>query len=285
MANRLLLPAAGHFDQVAAFLCTELLRNGAAKDLQTAFRRTEPVLELAIERLRIADRAILGLSGELVLLDALLRATPDPSVAEVIDGWAGYGQSTRDISLGAIGVEVKTTTRSTSSHMVQGVHQVETTHDEEGRDETALFLVSIGLEWVDHVEAELSVFRLPQLVDSLTTRVMEALGETSGTAVVYEFLRHVSEYGSSAEIGYDHRTMAGNVAFHRPFRLTFVRCYDMRDDHIQVLRSDDIRRRPNTELKSVTFRINLPEQVRGDENPTVGLNAAAQKILRLGLDV
>jgi hypothetical protein len=102
-------------------------------------------------------------------------------------------------------------------------------------------------------------------------------------AIVDEFLGHVAEYGSSAEIGYDHRTMAGNVAFHRPFRLTFVRCYDMSDEYIQVLRSDDIRRRPNTELKSVNFRINLPDQVRGDANPTVGLNAAAQKMLHLGL--
>ncbi|MCP5934038.1 hypothetical protein NL369_28385, partial [Klebsiella pneumoniae] len=53
-ASRLLLPAAGHFDQVAAFLCTELLRNGASENPGRAFWKAEPVIELAIQRLRIA---------------------------------------------------------------------------------------------------------------------------------------------------------------------------------------------------------------------------------------
>src|SRR3954468_10852536 len=41
LANRIRLPSAGHFEQVAAFLCTELLRNGATADLPGAFADTE----------------------------------------------------------------------------------------------------------------------------------------------------------------------------------------------------------------------------------------------------
>ena len=62
-ANRLLFPALGHFDQVAAFICTELLRAGADTSLTRAFALTEPIIELAIERLGLKDRAILGLAG------------------------------------------------------------------------------------------------------------------------------------------------------------------------------------------------------------------------------
>src|SRR5690349_9914319 len=39
-ANRLMLPSAAYFDQVAAFLCTEIIRNGASTNLQEAFTQT-----------------------------------------------------------------------------------------------------------------------------------------------------------------------------------------------------------------------------------------------------
>lgn len=124
-ANRLLLPAIGHFDQVAAFLCTELLRSGADVDLEMAFAKTEPILELTIERLRLADDAFLGLAGELLLLNAICQRAEDADAARVIEAWGGWQQSLRDVTWAAIGVEVKTTTRSTSSHQIQGTHQVE----------------------------------------------------------------------------------------------------------------------------------------------------------------
>ena len=102
-ANRILLPAAGHFNQVAAFICTELFRNKADKELVTGFRCTEPVIELAISRLRISDEVVLGLAGELLLLEALLRHAPKGSVRRVLDSWAGFGRSVRDFRLGRPG--------------------------------------------------------------------------------------------------------------------------------------------------------------------------------------
>ena len=38
-ASRLVLPPSGHFDQVAAFICTELIRQGALVDLPGTFHR------------------------------------------------------------------------------------------------------------------------------------------------------------------------------------------------------------------------------------------------------
>ena len=276
-ANRLLLPAAGHFDQVAAFLCTELLRNGADEDLGQAFKKAEPVIELAITRLMLSDQALLGLTGELLLLGALLGRADDDQVGYITGSWYGWRQSTRDLSLASIGVEVKTTTRATSTHHIQGVHQVELQDDPDGEGtEESLFLVSIGIQWAD--PAQSNTFTLPLIVDSIINRIDDALGPTAAD-VVETFLSHVKEYGTDREVGYDHRTMSASAVFQRPFITRFVRAYDMTDPSVEVLRSDDIVPRHHTDITSVTYRINLPNQVRGDLNPVVGLNTVAKAIL------
>src|SRR5699024_1895264 len=59
-ASRLILPAFGHFDQVCAFISTELLRHDADKDLKRAFRSTELIIELAIRRLFLSESAMIG---------------------------------------------------------------------------------------------------------------------------------------------------------------------------------------------------------------------------------
>lgn len=278
-ANRLLLPAAGHFDQVAAFLCTELLRNGADFDLASAFRTAEPVIELAISRLRLSDEALLGLIGELLLLNALLQRAPVERVPAVASSWLGWRVSTRDFSWKWVGVEVKTTTRTESSHKVQGVHQVEPQGDPDRGDgtESKLFLVSIGLEWAPPNQG--NTYALPGIVDSIIARLKDALGEAASSEAIEAILLHIREYGAAQEIGYDHRTMATNAVFTRPFIPRFVRCYDMTDPSIAVLRSGDVSQRFHVDFGSVNFRVILPNQVHGDLNPIVGLNPAAEEIL------
>lgn len=124
-ANRILLPALGHFDQVGAFIAAELLRENADTNLERAFAVTEPLIELAIKRLEISENAILGLVGELILLDALCRRADDMYVGPVVQAWDGWRRSARDLTWKGTGVEIKTTTRTTSSHAVHGVHQIE----------------------------------------------------------------------------------------------------------------------------------------------------------------
>ncbi len=49
-ANRLVFPAAKHFDAVVAFIVEELVRNAGGEDVVTAFSHSEPVIELALRR-------------------------------------------------------------------------------------------------------------------------------------------------------------------------------------------------------------------------------------------
>ena len=273
-ANRLLLPGIGYFDRVAAFLCAELLRNDVDDDLRQAFTQTEPILELAIQRLSLSDGALLGLVGELLFLGSLCRIVGDAEVVFVLEAWKGWQQSLRDINVGAVGIEVKTTTRSTSTHQIQGTHQVELNDGSGGGPhEVSLYLVSIGLQ---ETEPHGNSFTLPGLID----RIIERLGEVGRPDVADFFLARVREYGSGTGYGYDHRTMRNDPTFKRSFATIFVRAYNMLDENIAVLRQDDVADHLHVDPSSVRYTIRLPDRVSGDLNPIVGLNQAAQAVLR-----
>ncbi len=62
-ANRICLPALGHFDQVGAFIAAELLREKADANLERAFAVTEPLIELAIKRMEISETLSSASSG------------------------------------------------------------------------------------------------------------------------------------------------------------------------------------------------------------------------------
>ncbi|MFC4224244.1 PD-(D/E)XK motif protein [Lysinibacter cavernae] len=272
-ANRLLFPAVEHFDQVAAFICTELLRAGADSSLAHAFARTEPLIELAIERLRLSRQAIVGLAGELLLLDALCRRGEDNQVVSIIRSWDGWKQSSRDFSLGNTGVEVKTTTRNASSHLVEGTHQIEPNDGlSGGLTEGRLLFVSIGLE---PAEQEGNVFTIPQLVDRIICRVEET---SHGQATVEKFLNYLIEYGNSEGGGYEHKALAPDPKYATPFLTKFFRAYDMSDAGIEVLRRDDIVAHRHVDANSVRFRVELPTTV-SPSNPVAGANQVADYVL------
>lgn len=272
-ASRLLLPRAGHFDQVAAFICAELIRLGADQDVSEAFSRCEPLIDLAIARLRMTDEALLGLMGEMLLLDALLRQGRRDHVEEVIESWKGWRRSIRDFSVGMVGVEVKTTTRLSSSHEVQGMHQLELASAK--GTEKGLRLVSVGLEWID--DSSRASYTLPKLVQSIVEMIADA-AEVASPDTTETLLDHIGAYGGDDDVGYDHRSMSGSAVFLHPFALRFVRAYDMTDPSVEVLRSLDLSRYRHVNAQSVRFQVELPDRIRGDVNPVVGLNAAAASI-------
>ena len=273
-ATRLLLPAFGHFDQVGAFICTELLREGADQDIEMAFAATEPIIELAIKRLQLSEAAMLGLAGELLLLDAVSRQAEDNQVAQVVQAWDGWRRSARDFSWDRIGVEVKTTTRATSTHTIQGLHQIEAADaNDGGTPEDRLFLVSIGLQQSDQSS---NSFSIPTLVQ----RIVDRLEATGSHGAVEAFINRVATYGSESGFGYNHTTMSTDSPFTTAFTTAFVRGYDMADPAIEVLRRDDVTTHHHVEAQSVTFRINLPATVSVD-NPVVGANRVARVVLGL----
>ena len=276
-AYRLQFASADHFDQVVAFLAAELLRTGATDDVSVAFRETEPLIELALQRSRLASEFVLGLMGELLVLDALLRNVPAESIQNAADSWQGWGKSARDFVWGptATGIEVKTTTRSTSAHPVQGVHQVEVglVSGESTAAENRLFFVSVGL--TPAVPGANSV-SLAGLVD----RIASFLSTNIGTSSADKFVMRVREYGSELGRGYNHATMAEDTRFLATYAVNFFRAYNMSDPGVHVLGSDDIAQKQHVDVKSVRFSIRLPEIVTG-ANPVLGANQIAQAILGL----
>lgn len=270
-ANRLLLPAFGHFDQVCAFIAAELLRSGADNDLAGAFSSTEPIVELAIKRLLLSESALIGLLGELLLLDAMCRQAEDHLVGQIVNSWQGWHHSARDFVWDATGVEVKTTSRATSSHEVQGIHQLEPAGIDDGGDEQRLVLVSIGLQ---PSEPSSNAFAVPMLVQ----RILERMEATGNGALVANFLTNVAVYGTESGLGYDHATMSTDAPFTTAFSAAFVRGYDMSDPAIEVLRRDDVAVHHHVDLQSVTFRVNLPASVSA-QNPVAGTNQVARDIL------
>lgn len=273
-ANRIRLPALGHFDQVGALIAAELLREKADANVERAFAVTEPLIELAIKRLEISENAILGLVGELLLLDALCRRADDMHVGPIVQAWNGWRRSARDLTWDGTGVEIKTTTRTTSSHSVHGVHQIEpaaTTDDTPG--ESRLLLVSIGLRQADPNVPALSI---PSLVESIVAR----LSASGASGLVNEFLKRVAIYGSESGVGYDHATMANEAPFTTPFSVTFVRGYDMADPAIEVLRRDDVVAHQHVDAQSLTFRVELPATISLN-NPIAGARRVAEAILCL----
>lgn len=273
-ANRILLPALGHFDQVGAFIAAELLREKADANLERAFAVTEPLIELAIKRLEISENAILGLVGELLLLDALCRRADDVHVGPLVQAWDGWRRSARDLTWQGIGVEIKTTTRTTSSHAIHGVHQLEPTPaTDDSPGETRLLLISIGLRQADPNVPALSI---PSLVDS----IIERLSLSGAGGLVDEFLSRVAMYGSESGIGYEHARMVDESPFAAPFTVTFIRGYDMADPAVEVLRRDDVVAHQHVDAQSLTFRVELPATISLN-NPVAGAGRIAEAILGL----
>lgn len=273
LASRLMLPGQGHFDQVAAFVCAELLRNGAEEDLASGFRATEPLIGLLFERLRLSDGFLVGLAGELMVLRALAQQAADEDVAGIVEGWRGWQRSLRDVTVGSVGVEVKTTSRSWSSHQIQGTHQVELNDGEAGgMQESHLFLVSIGLQ---RSEAHSNTVSLPSLVESL----LQQLRDIRRDDVAESLLHRIHEYGSASGFGYDHLTMSGDPGFNGAFEVKFVRGYDMVDPNIAVLRRGDVVGRQHVDADSLRYILDLPLRVTGDLNPVVGLQQVARTLL------
>jgi len=273
-ANRICLPALGHFDQVGAFIAAELLRERADANLERAFAVTEPLIELAIKRMEISENAILGLIGELILLDALCRRAADPQVGPIVQAWDGWRRSARDFTWQGTGVEIKTTTRTTSSHAIRGIHQIEPIPaSDDATGETRLLLVSIGL---CQAEDNASALSIPSLVNS----ILERLNATGASGLVDDFLTRVSVYGTESGIGYEHATMVNEAPFTNTFGVTFIRGYDMADPAVEVLRRDDLVTHQHVDAQSVTFRVELPATI-SLSNPIVGARRVAEAILSL----
>ena len=276
-ANRLLFPAANHFDSVVAFLCVELLKQGVLIDPHSSFRLQEPVIALALERHAMADTSLVGLLGELLVLYWLMKLTSDDLKIEVLNSWAGFERSARDFQVRSVGIEVKTTRGLRSTHHVSGIHQVEIQQTTAEFLEKNLFLVSIGCSAVKD-ESE-SAINIPILMDAIL-ELIDEVKNNDVEIVKKSFIERVSHYGIGNEIGYDHSSMSSRERFRRKWSINFVRGYDMSDDSIKVITQDVLFPLSNVVGTSVEFSIDLPDVIRGDLNPTVGMQQTINRIVQ-----
>ncbi len=126
-ATRLVLPASDPFDAIAALLCVELVSNGTGADPQAGLDRTVNLIEALLRQGTARTTELLGLLGELLVIHALCRRAPN-AARTIVASWYGNTRSSRDLQLGSVGIEVKTTTGDRSSHHAQGIRQVELGH-------------------------------------------------------------------------------------------------------------------------------------------------------------
>lgn len=275
-ANRLLLPPDAYFEQAAAFICTELIRANVDTRPSEAFARTEPIIEVWLERLHLSSQAQLGLSGELFVLEALIGAASEQRRSSVVDGWFGHTHSNRDLELPPVGIEVKTTTLGNSIHKINNPNQLELGLSVTGTPETKLFLASIGLQWTDAPNA----WHLPGLIDRIISH-LNPLPPNERARTTSELLRKIEAYGGDNQLGYSHQTMRGDPRFTRTFALQFGRFYDLSDPAIKVIRNSDLTQFNHVQAGSVSYQLHLPEKVSGALNPLLLQQGAANQITQL----
>ena len=269
-ANRLLLPSDSYFSSAAAFICTELIEAEYSTKHQVAFSRVEPLISMLLRRVELGDNVLLGVIGELSLLDALTRLAPPEEVAELVQAWKGFAPSARDFQIRRVGVEVKTTISDVSVHHIQGFHQVELGHAIDGVPEEKLYLLSLGFAAVP--ESTQGGISVPSLVDLISARVESDQVRTGFTA-------RVRQYGGDAAIGYDHTTDRDRPRFSRRLVPMFERLYDLADERLKILRRADVQSYTNVDADSLEFRIDLPSQVTGELNPITGMRSIATALL------
>jgi hypothetical protein len=277
-ASRLLLPSEEHFDAIAAFLCAHLIENDVTSNVQKGFTRSESVVEMALERSRLQGESLVGLIGELLVLRSLLIRWPAQTDA-ALASWFGFTRSSRDFQVGTIGVEVKTTMGSNSRHHIQGLRQVELGHSTSRGFESTLYLASIGLEPLEAASPHAGSWTLPQLVDSLVELIRRHESDEQHSAALEErLLSQIRDYGLTSGLGYDHTDLQHTLTFAQQWQLSFARAYRMDDPAISVPRSGDCAAFAMIDPETITFVIELPNQITGDSNPMVGLPALADAV-------
>ncbi len=266
-ANRLVFPRDEYFVAATAFLVEELLRHGAAVNLAEGFAKSEPLIERFLKKVSLSEEEILGLLGELRLLEVcLLQASSEADKARSVGAWVGAERSARDFEFRGCSVEVKATRRDTSTHHINSLWQVNPKTDQSGKPIEQLYLLSIGLvPGTDGVGLTVS---------SQVDKILEHLGPHDPqprTTLQELFLEKLKAYGGSPESGYDHLEMKSWAPYNSPWVTRFSRVYDLCDPTIQILRPSDVRGRGHVPAESVSFSICLPDQMPGGTNPTTDL--------------
>jgi hypothetical protein len=281
-ANRIVLPADPHYVAVAAFLVEELLRNGVSAAPHAALELAEPLIEMALRGTALGEETVVGLLGELCLLEWLLRsAETDEERGDCIGAWRGHEPSARDFVFpGDVAVEVKVTRGIHSRHHINSVSQVDPKRSPEGLPLERLWLLSLGLSSQRGDGQELVT--LPQKVDT----IVELLGPPSPAGkrnmIQSLFLSYLERYGTSGSVGYSHDEMRTWAAYRGEWYLSFSRAYDMNDDEVAVLTLAELERKHFVLPDTVQFTVDFPDDLTSPGNPRTDVPGFAATLLGEG---
>ncbi|MGC4120436.1 MAG: PD-(D/E)XK motif protein [Myxococcales bacterium] len=262
---------------MAALVAYEMQRRGLGQpgiEAQKVFSEVEPIVELALRRAQLSDEAVLGLTGELLLLDELLAAMEDrpEGRSAILDAWRGHQRAARDFTLGCHAIEVKTTTFLSSIHHINGLAQIEP--QTAAQSEAALLLFSVGL-----TKAENGPFSVAKLVERILGKLAGSVPEGVSSPLQLLFLEKVRGYGGEQGEGYDHATMRGFPGYQQTFTTTFEpRLYDACDPAFKVLRSAHLEG-TFVSHEEISFKIVLPERIH-DLNPRPNWRTEARQLAR-----
>ena len=222
-ASRIALPAEPHYQPVAAFIAEEIIRNGLAESPPLAFARSEPIIEMVLRRTALSDELILGLIGELRILNLFLSLCDSREQRVcVIGSWTGYRHSAHDFHVPGMSIEVKTTRSTASIHPISGIHQVDPRRDIDGSPTERLYLLSIGLDVIHGSEASADNITLPGTVAETLRLLGDGHTESERVDAQRLILARIREYGGT-NLGYDHDSMSTWPAYTQSFRPIFVR--------------------------------------------------------------
>jgi hypothetical protein len=277
-ANRLMLPADPHFLPVAAFLAEELIRAGIAGSTQKAFTTSEPIIEMALRRAILDDNAVLGLIGELYLLEKALSMNSRPAERTAcVESWRGHERAARDFLFPAqVAVEVKVTTASASTHHINNLLQVDPRRTPAGEPLENLHLFSLGLQPRGVLDqAPGGSLSLPSLVETILGLLGPDARVGKRMPLQELFLSKVKSYGGPGRSAYDHDRMKGWSTYQRHWDVSFTRIYYMNPPAVEVLRAADLAERPYVRAESLEFDVDLPDQIPGEANPVTDVDAFA----------
>ena len=257
----------GSQEDVSSFIIYELFKNGIVRSPNDAFRNCTDVIKALTEEGTSGLSHVIGLIGELILIERLLAEHPS---LDLNKAWYGYERSNRDFVVNSIGIEVKTTTSPESKHSITSLKQVTPCNSDEEVSgiEKGLFLLSISLIPLTsknsiNKEVNYSLYSLSKLYISITRMILD---DSAKNAFFLNFSSYLNKnYKNESDLIAD---LEADRLLNMKFKLRFKRFYDMYDfDNIKIIREGNaINDFIHVDASSVNLVMFLPNMF-STENP------------------
>lgn len=258
----LTLPSMPHFDQFAAFIVAELVRQDAEKDLGRAYRLSEPLIELAFAQHTAALRTLYALAARVALLAEIVDLSDDEALPRVVSAWCS-DVPFRDLAAFGVGVVVRGADSSSPSIPINHVAEVSP-----ASGESSLLLLSVAL-----TDSRTSGdFTLPDLVDRIFDRLRSAAPDH-----IEPLSTWLAGFRRSDAFEYRHDTAAADSFYGRAMSVDNSMAIDLMDPALGALRQQNLEDYPAVVPGSVRYKLYNTGGIV-TPSPRVGLETVATAI-------